>query len=584
MTECLSKELLNCYAAGNCTSDEHKMISEHIGCCSKCREMIETAQLKISGFEQGTSSSIQKTTVDITGLGGRNEDDFPTEPMPEVSMASGASRGVDRSLASDIRGYKILEQLPVGGQAVVYKATQEATKRTVAVKILLHGAHASRRAQYRFEREVDLAASLRHPNIVTIFDSGIAHGQYFYAMEYIEGVPLDEYVRLQKLSTRRIMELFEKVCSAAAYAHQHGVMHRDLKPGNILVNSEGQPHILDFGLAKLTDSSQEVTQEAVMTTMPGKVIGTLAFMSPEQASGEPGAIDVRTDVYSIGVILYRALTDKFPYEISGSTLGILRTIQETEPVRPSKISVGLNSEVEAILLKTLAKEPGERYQSAAELGHDIEYWLKGLPISAKSDSSLYLLKKFILRKKVASLIIALLLVIIISSAYISLSSLNKVIGANELLEATNQIYRKESEKNLTFVKQMALEIFLEFWHDDKIDDAKFTMERIDRNTRESLAARFLLDRRPLDVKIKGFGEVLSAKSDESSFLGFIFGEYYLKNNNKAEAIKAYEQCLEKGKDISELDDWFKNRAQRKLNNLLGIILPQKKCRVDKDDA
>ena len=114
-------------------------------------------------------------------------------------------------------------------------------------------------------------------------------------------------------------------------------MHRDLKPSNILVDTDGEPHILDFGLAKLTDTSEQVAAETVMATIPGKIIGTLAFMSPEQASGQPGAIDVRTDVYSIGVILYKVLMDHFPYDISGSTLGILRNIQEVEPIRPSKL-------------------------------------------------------------------------------------------------------------------------------------------------------------------------------------------------------------------------------------------------------
>ena len=141
------------------------------------------------------------------------------------------------------------------------------------------------------------------------------------------------------------------------------------------------------------------------------------------------------------------------------------------------------------------------------------------------------------------------------------------------MEITAEGYRKESEKNLTYVKQLVLATFLELWHDDKRDRARVFAIHLDEDSREGLAARFLFDRRPLDVKIKGFGEKLSEKSDQSSFLAFIFGEYYLKNNNKAEAIKAYEQCIEKGKDSSELDDWFKNRAQRNLNKLLGIILP-----------
>ncbi|GAF71913.1 unnamed protein product, partial [marine sediment metagenome] len=203
------------------------------------------------------------------------------------------------------------------------------------------------------------------------------------------------------------------------YAHQHGVMHRDLKPGNILVDADGEPHILDFGLAKLTDTSEQVAQETVMTSIPGKIIGTLAFMSPEQASGQPSAIDVRTDVYSLGMILYRVLTDNFPYDVNGSMLTILRNIQEIEPIRPSKLVRRFNTEVEAILLKALAKEPSYRYQSSAELQHDVEYWLKGLPIAARSDSSIYLLRKLLNRHRYTSTVVGLLLLIVLGFSYAS---------------------------------------------------------------------------------------------------------------------------------------------------------------------
>ena len=237
--------------------------------------------------------------------------------------------------------YTLLQPLPRGGQAVVYKAVQKSTHRTVVLKVLPQGTHASKRARYRFEREIEVAASLQHPNIVTVFDSGITEGKYFYAMEYIEGLPLDDYIRSKELSQNDIMSLFEKVSSATAYAHRHGIIHRDLKPGNILVDPAGQPHILDFGLAKVVDSVQDSFEGSIMTSMDGELLGTLAFMSPEQTEGKSGGIDVRTDVYSIGIMLYQAFTKVFPYPISGSLLEVLQNIQEMEPEKPSKVIGGI---------------------------------------------------------------------------------------------------------------------------------------------------------------------------------------------------------------------------------------------------
>jgi serine/threonine protein kinase len=473
-----------------------------------------------------------------------------------------------------IEGYTILENMPRGGQAIVYKAFQKATKRIVAVKVLLQGAHASARHQYRFEREVKLAASLHHPNIVTIHDSGISEGQYYYVMEYIDGNPLDEYIESKDLSACEIMVLFEKVCSASAYAHQHGVMHRDIKPGNVLVDENGEPHILDFGLAKVVDDPDSES-EPTFVSIEGQVIGTLAYMSPEQATGNQDTVDIRTDVYSIGVMLYKVLTGKFPYDVSKAMLATLKNIQQVDPIRPSRLVSSIKSEIEAITMKSLEKDPNRRYQSAAHLQDDIKCWLSGKPISAKSDSSLYLLKKFIFRRPAASITVVLLLIIIVSNSFISTYFLNKSRSVNEILEVTTEGYRKESERNMTFAKQVTLATFLELWFDDKTERANVFAIHLDRSSREGLAARFLLDQRAFDEKIKGFSEALSAKSDQSSFMAFIFGEYYLKNNNKAEAIKAYEQCLRLGEDDSDLDDWFKNRSQRKLDILLEKRLPPK---------
>ncbi len=529
MSECLTSEQIRRYVAGQCSDREIEKIEAHLAECAICRGKVG---------EAGADASAERTP---NGSAGR-QDDFRTKSMPDASVFQTRGDDVATSLETMTDGYKILGVLPRGGQAVVYKAIQKATKRIVAVKVLLQGEHASKRARYRFEQEIELVARLKHPNIVTIFDSGIAEEQYYYAMEFIKGIPLDEYVDEEKLSLRETVELFGKVASAIAYAHQHGIIHRDLKPGNILVDEQGEPHVLDFGLAKLVDGFEQTYEKTVMTTIAGHVLGTLAFMSPEQATADPEAVDVRTDVYSMGVILYKILTGEFPYPVGGPMFEILQNIREHDPVRPLKLVPGFNSEVEAIVLRALAKEPQRRYQSAAELHNDIQCWLTGRPIVARSDSSLYVLRKLIVRNRAASIIAALLLIIIVSTSFISLYSYSRAQEALKHSQLKQEAYKTQAKRIKTFSHQLGLAAFLELWHDDKIRRAEDFVPHLIKKTRERIAAQFLLDPRPLTEKQDEFKARLS--TDESSFSAFVIGEYYIKNKNKSAAIEAFKKCLE----------------------------------------
>ncbi|MCA9056842.1 MAG: serine/threonine protein kinase, partial [Planctomycetaceae bacterium] len=204
-----------------------------------------------------------------------------------------------------VEGYEIQNEIHRGGQGAVYRAVQASTKRVVALKFMHSGAEAKESIKKRFEREVELAGSLRHPGIVRVFDSGLTSGQYYYVMDYIDGLCLDDYVLAEKLPIRDIAALFIPICEAVNYAHQRGVIHRDLKPSNVLVDREGHCHIVDFGLAKLGNDDTSDTQKLSLT---GQVMGTLHYMSPEQARGESDAVDTRSDVYSLGVMLYELLT------------------------------------------------------------------------------------------------------------------------------------------------------------------------------------------------------------------------------------------------------------------------------------
>jgi len=296
----------------------------------------------------------------------------------------------------------VLEELHRGAQGIVYRAVQRSTKRTVALKVLLHGPYASRRQKRRFEREIDLVAGLEHPNIVHLYDSGEADGRHYFAMQYIDGTGLRDHLAVNALSVKDTLRLCAKISRAVAYAHGRGIIHRDLKPSNVLVDSAGEPHVLDFGLAKPIDA----TGPDSLATQTGEFFGTLAYASPEQTSGKPEAVDTRTDVYALGVMLYEALTGETPYPTTGSMSQMLRHINETEPRRPSRQNPQLDDDVDTIVRKALEKDPERRYASAAALADDIERYLAGRPIEARSHSGLYVLKKTITRYKALSAVTA----------------------------------------------------------------------------------------------------------------------------------------------------------------------------------
>ena len=288
-----------------------------------------------------------------------------------------------------IKGYEILGVLGEAAQGQVWRAKQLSTGRMVALKVPHSDLLRSRKAMARFAREIQLTARLNHPNIARIYDSGLYEGLYYYAMELIEGVPLDEYAQRRNLSVEQTMELMLQVCQAIQHAHQNGVIHRDIKPSNILVSWDGRPRVLDFGLARALLG--ESTYKSI--SMDGEVTGTPAYMSPEQAAGLHERLDTRTDVYSLGVVLYQMLTGHFPYDVDTSTLETLQNIRESEPIDPAKFVRKLDRDIQAIVLKALAKDPDERYQSAAEMVGDIKRWLEGEPVQARAYQSSRLWQK-----------------------------------------------------------------------------------------------------------------------------------------------------------------------------------------------
>jgi hypothetical protein len=297
--------------------------------------------------------------------------------------------------------YEIQRRIGAGGMAVVYAALQESPSRVVALKVMRPGIAASATAR-RFRRESEILARLRHPHIAQIYDAGLwddgGGGMPYFVMEFIpDAAALDAYCDAKRLDLRERLKLFVKVCAGVQHGHAQGIVHRDLKPGNVLVTAHGEPKIIDYGVARAMEPDfAGQTQQ----TEAGKLVGTVSYMSPEQVEARPGEIDPRTDVYSLGVILYRLLTDRSPYPLSGVRLHeAVRVIREDAPTRPSAIKPELRGDLETILLTCLDKDRTRRFADAGAFGRDLLRYLAHKPIKARPAGPLYRLRLFVRRNR-----------------------------------------------------------------------------------------------------------------------------------------------------------------------------------------
>jgi len=379
---------------------------------------------------------------------GELDSSFLESPAVELVASHLASSPSSRLLVPSNRSliglrlgdYEIIEEIGSGGMGEVYRGCRadDEYRKQVAIKLVRAGQD-SRSIVQRFKQERQILASLDHPNIGRLLDGGTTgDGLPFFVMEFIEGLPIDRYCDTRQLGISERLRLFQQVCSAVQYAHQHGLIHRDLKPGNILVAADGVPKLLDFGIAKVLEPGVFAGQaEATMTICRAL---TPSYASPEQIKGT--TITTASDIYSLGVVLYALLTGHSPYKVTHEAAEeMLHAVCEVDPEKPStavgrtanednqqaliessveKLSHRLRGDLDDIVLMALRKEPQRRYASAAQFSEDIQRHLENRPVIARKDTVVYLASKFVRRNKTAVAAAALLVLSVLAGMFATL--------------------------------------------------------------------------------------------------------------------------------------------------------------------
>jgi WD40 repeat protein/tRNA A-37 threonylcarbamoyl transferase component Bud32 len=365
--DCVDEQDLRAFLLGQLPERVSQAVASHLEACPECeaaaRRLDRQSDEMIRSLRRAAGHPAVNAATEI-----------PSGPASVTPGAAVADALGPASLPRFIAGYEVLEELGRGGMSVVYKARQAHPNRLVALKVILAGGLADAERRARFLAEADAIARLRHPNIVQIYEVGRHAGLPYLALEHVEGGTLAQSLAAGTAQpARQAGELIEKLARAVQHAHECGVIHRDLKPTNILLAGDGTPKITDFGLAK---------QPRLELTTTGAVLGTPAYMAPEQAAGDTAAVGPASDVYTLGVILYELLTVRPPFQ-AATALETLEQVRCLEPVPPSRLQPKTPRDLETVCLKCLRKEPAQRYATAADLADDLRRFLDGRPIHAR---------------------------------------------------------------------------------------------------------------------------------------------------------------------------------------------------------
>src|SRR5436189_5403141 len=340
------------------------------------------------------------------GLLGNEEEAAPN--LKRTQHVTTMERFVE--ILGELGDYELLEEIGRGGQGVGDRDHQKSLNRTVALKVIGLGQWASKAHLKRFRREAEAAASLDHPSIVPIYEVGEREGACYFSMKFVEGGQLDEVVKRAPMSIRQAAELIAKVARTVHYAHEHGILHRDIKPGNILLDGKGEPHLTDFGLARLVETESTMTRTL-------DVLGTPSYMAPEQAMGNNAAVSSVTDIYGLGAVLYQLLTGQPPFA-GGATYETIKLLLDTEPRLPRLLNPKIDRDLSTICLKCLEKDPKRRYSSALALAEDLERWLRHEPIQARHTGVFARGGKWVRRNPTSALLVASLLGLAAAASWI----------------------------------------------------------------------------------------------------------------------------------------------------------------------
>jgi serine/threonine protein kinase len=363
------------------------------GLCTGC--VLETALGILPDTVAGGDSSAE-ASAKADGLG---QFDKPERATKSERVAE---------MLGELGDYELLEEVGRGGQGVVFR--QKSLNRTVALKVISLGQWASKAHLKRFRLEAEAAARLEHPGIVPIHEVGERDGQCYFSMKFVEGGQLDEVVKHTPISIRHAVALIAQVARTVHYAHKHGILHRDIKPGNILLDAKSEPHLTDFGLARLVESESTVTRTL-------EVLGTPSYMAPEQAVGNNAAVNSATDVYGLGAVLYQLVTGQPPFA-GGTTYETIKLLLDTEPRPPRLLNPKIDRDLSTICLKCLEKDPKRRYSSALALAEDLQRWLKHQPIQARRTGIFSRGKKWVQRNPTSALLAASLIALAAAAGWI----------------------------------------------------------------------------------------------------------------------------------------------------------------------